>query len=86
MPYLDTPPNRDLITANGDAVIGDPTQNGEFVGQFNVDAGQRGAFGIGTATPGTNTARLAVVDDNANDIICDRSEPLTGRLISLSST
>jgi hypothetical protein len=50
-----SPPNGDLITANGDAVNGDPTQpseiveftkNGEFVGQFNVDAGQEGAFGM----------------------------------------
>jgi hypothetical protein len=71
-------PNGDLITANGDAVNGDPTQpseiveftkNGQFVGQFNVDAGQGGAFGIGIGMVGSDTARLAVVDDNANDII-----------------
>jgi hypothetical protein len=59
-------PNGNLITANGDAVNPDPTQpseiveftkSGKFVGQFNVDAGQGGAFGIGTlrsaaASPG----------------------------------
>jgi hypothetical protein len=71
-------PNGDLVTANGDAVNGDPTEpseiveltkTGKFVGQFNVDAGQGGAFGIGIAMVGSDAARLAVVDDNANDII-----------------
>jgi hypothetical protein len=71
-------PNGDLITANGDAVNGDPTRpseiveftkSGKFVGEFNVDAGQGGAFGIGLVTIGSDTVRLAVVDDNANDII-----------------
>jgi hypothetical protein len=70
--------NGNLITANGDAVNGDPTQpseiveftrDGRFVGQFNVDAGEGGAFGIGIAMIGPDTARLAVVNDNANDII-----------------
>ena len=60
-------PNGDLIPPNGDAVNGDPaqpseivelTKSGEFVGQFNVDAGQGGAFGIGVAMTGTNTADL----------------------------
>jgi hypothetical protein len=71
-------PNGDLVTANGDAVNGDPThpseileftKGGKFVSQFNVDAGQGGAFGIGIALASFDTARLAVVDDNANDII-----------------
>jgi len=72
-------PNRDLITSNGDAVpsadtnhpseIVELTKHGKFVGQFNVDAAQGGAFGIGIAMVGSDTARLAVVDDNANDII-----------------
>jgi hypothetical protein len=71
-------PNGDLITSNGDAVNGDPTQpseiveftkGGKFVSQFNVDAGQGGAFGIGIAPVNFDTVRLAVVDDNANDII-----------------
>jgi hypothetical protein len=71
-------PNGDLITSNGDAVNGDLTQpseivefttGGTFVSQFNVDAGQGGAFGIGIAPVNFDTVRLAVVDDNANDII-----------------
>jgi len=70
-------PNGDLITSNGDAVNGDPmqpseivefTKTGRFVGQFNVDAGQGGAFGIGISMVNNNTARLAFVDDNANNI------------------
>jgi hypothetical protein len=71
-------PNGDLITSNGDAVNADPTQPseiveftkaGKFVSQFNVDAGEGGAFGIGVAPVGLGTFSLAVVDDNANDII-----------------
>ena len=71
-------PNGDLITSNGDAVNPDPTQpseiveftkSGKFVGQFNVDAGQGGAFGVAITTLGSDTSRLAAVDDNANDII-----------------
>jgi hypothetical protein len=71
-------PNGDLITSNGDAVNADPTQpseiveftkSGKFVSQFNVDAGEGGAFGIGVAMASPDTARLAVVDDNANDIL-----------------
>jgi hypothetical protein len=73
-------PNGDLITSNGDAVNPNPmqpseivefTKGGKFVSQFNVDTGQGGAFGIGVAPVGLGlgTFRLAVVDDNANDII-----------------
>jgi hypothetical protein len=73
-------PNGDLITSNGDAVNPDPTQpseiveftnGGKFVSQFNVDAGQGGAFGLGVAPVGLGlgTFRLAAVDDNANDLI-----------------
>jgi hypothetical protein len=71
-------PNGDLVTSNGDAVNADPmqpseivefTKGGKFVSQFNVDAGQGGAFGVGIALASFDTARLAVVDDNANDII-----------------
>ena len=71
-------PNGDLITSNGDAVNADPTQPseiveftpaGQFVRQFNVDAAQGGAFGIGLAQTSTNTARLAAVNDNANDLL-----------------
>jgi hypothetical protein len=45
------------------------TKDGQFIGQFNVDAGQGGAFGIGITASGVNTFRLAPVDDNANSII-----------------
>ncbi|MBV8090408.1 MAG: hypothetical protein JO139_12695 [Alphaproteobacteria bacterium] len=71
-------PNGNLVTSNGDAVNTDPThpseiveltKNGRFVSQFNVDAATGGAFGIGISMVKDNTARLAVVDDNANDII-----------------
>jgi hypothetical protein len=78
-------PNGDLVTSNGDAVNADPTQpseiveftpGGQFVRQFNVDTAQGGAFGIGVAQVNGNTARLAVVDDNANDlIVIDSSIP-----------
>jgi len=73
-------PNGDLITSNGDAVNADQTQpseiveftkGGKFVSQFDVDAGQGGAFGIAVApvSPRLGTFRLAAVNDNANDII-----------------
>ena len=51
-------PNGNLLTANGDAVNDVPTQpseivefttTGRFVRQFNVDAAEGGAFGIGLA-------------------------------------
>ena len=80
-------PNGDLITSNGDAVNGDPTQPseiveftkaGRFVGQFNVDAGQGGAFGVGAASTGFDTVRLAAVDDNANDIIVFTQNAVAG--------
>ena len=71
-------PNGDLITSNGDAVNADPTQpseiveftkSGKFIGQFDVDAGQGGAFGLAIALVGGDTGRLATVDDNTNSII-----------------
>jgi sugar lactone lactonase YvrE len=71
-------PNGDLITANGDAVNGDTGQpseivefnrEGRFVRQFNVNPAQGGAFGIAVERSGEDRARLAVVDDNTNDII-----------------
>lgn len=71
-------PNGDLIASNGDAVNTDPNhpseivelrKSGKFVGQFNVDAGTGEAFGIGSTLVDRDTARLAVVDDNANDLL-----------------
>src|SRR6516225_10843758 len=72
-------PNGDLITSNGDAVpSADPnhpseivelTKTGNFVGQFNVSSAQGGAFGLAIALVGPDTARLAAVDDNTNEIV-----------------
>jgi hypothetical protein len=70
-------PNGDLLTANGDAVNGDPThpseiveftKSGTFVREYNVDAGQGGAFGIATVLRLTSGFNYAAVDDNANAI------------------
>jgi len=70
-------PNGNLLTANGDAVNGDPThpseiveftKSGEFVREFNVDAGQRGAFGIATVLSGYLPFNFAAVDDVPNTI------------------
>jgi hypothetical protein len=80
-------PNGDLITSNGDAVNADPThpseiveltKTGKFVGQFNVDAGQGGAFGLATTVVGLDTARLAAVDDNTNSIFVIDQSVVTG--------
>jgi hypothetical protein len=70
-------PNGDLIASNATrstAIRPNPeivefTKTGKFVGQFNVDAGQGGAFGIGIASVNFGTVRLVAVDDNTNDII-----------------
>jgi hypothetical protein len=72
-------PNGDLITSNGDAVNADAnhpseivelTKSGKFIGQFNVDPAPGGAFGIGISmVGGGDTARLAVVDDNTNNLM-----------------
>jgi DNA-binding beta-propeller fold protein YncE len=77
-------PNGDLLTANGDAVNDDPTQpseiveftrTGRFVRQFNIDAAEGGAFGIGVANVG-DLVRFAFVDDNAVDLtVTDRKLP-----------
>jgi len=72
-------PNGDLVTSNGDAVNADAnhpseivelTRSGKFVSQFNVDPAPGGAFGIGVSMiGGGDTARLAVVDDNTNNLM-----------------
>jgi DNA-binding beta-propeller fold protein YncE len=77
-------PNGNLLTANGDAVNDDPTQpseiveftrTGRFVRQFNVDAAEGGAFGIGLASV-SNLVRFAFVNDNAVDLtVTDRKSP-----------
>lgn len=66
-------PNGNLVVANGDGVNGNVThpseyveftKGGTFVGQFNIDVNQGGAFGIGTGVGPSNAPRLAVVNDN----------------------
>jgi hypothetical protein len=69
-------PNGDLITANGDAVNGDPTHPseivefttaGKFVSESNIDSGQGGAFGI--AVSGSHYPFIfAAVDDVPNSV------------------
>jgi len=69
-------PNGDLITSNGDAVNGDPTQaselveftpTGQFVGQFSIDPTQGGAFGL-AVTNFNGILRLAAVEDVTNSV------------------
>jgi DNA-binding beta-propeller fold protein YncE len=71
-------PNGDLLTANGDAVNMDPlhpseivefTRWGEFVREYNVDAGQGGAFGIDTVPESILGFNYAVVDDVTNSLL-----------------
>jgi hypothetical protein len=70
-------PNGDLLTANGDAVNGDPThpsevveftKSGEFIRELNVDAGQGGAFGLATVLARHPRFNFAAVDDVPNTI------------------
>jgi len=70
-------PNGDLITANGDAVNPDPTQNselveftptGQFVAEFSIEPQTSGsAFGIALGRSGDHLI-LAAVDDNTNKL------------------
>jgi hypothetical protein len=70
-------PNGHLLTANGDAVNGDPlhpseivefTKSGHFVSEYNVDAGQGGAFGLDTVLAHGRAFNYAAIDDNTNSI------------------
>lgn len=70
-------PNGHLLTANGDAVNGDPlhpseivefTRSGRFVRAYDVDSSQGGAFGIDTVLRGEGNYNYAVVDDVTNSI------------------
>lgn len=67
--------NGDLISAQGDAVDGDPAQpseiveftgRGDFVAQFSVDQNQGGAFGLALEqrSDDPDDFRFAAVDDN----------------------
>ena len=74
-------PNGHLLTANGDAVNPDPlhpseivefTRSGEFVGEYNVDASEGGAFGIDTRRDEYGALNFAVVDDVTNNLLVIR--------------
>jgi hypothetical protein len=68
-------PNGDLVTANGDAVNGDPThpseiieftRSGAFVREFDIDASQGGSFGLATVLGENPPFNFAAVDDVPN--------------------
>jgi hypothetical protein len=76
-------PNGDLLTANGDAVNADPahpseivefTPSGRFVREYNVDAGQGGAFGLDAVRDSDRRFNYAAVDDVTNSISVYRLE------------
>jgi hypothetical protein len=69
-------PNGHLLTSNGDAINADPTQPseiveftkaGQFIGQYNIHQNQGGGFGVATSIS-KQVSKLAVVNDNANDV------------------
>lgn len=69
--------NGHLLTANGDAVNGDPlhpseivefTKDGHFVREYNVDANQGGAFGFDTRLTIGASFNFAVIDDVTNSL------------------
>jgi len=73
-------PNGDLLTANGDAVNADVlhpseivefTTSGTFVGEYNVDSSQGGAFGIDTQS-NAGGFNFAVIDDVTNNLLAIR--------------
>jgi hypothetical protein len=70
-------PNGNLITSNGDAVNPDPTHPsevieftaaGQFVRQYNIDAGADAAFQIATVLAPNATFNFAAVNDNNNTV------------------
>jgi hypothetical protein len=70
-------PNGHLLTANGDAINGDPlhpseivefTRDGHFVREYNVDASQGGAFGFDIRLTVGAAFNFAVIDDVANSL------------------
>jgi hypothetical protein len=70
-------PNGHLLTANGDAVNADPqhpseivefTTDGRFVHEYNVDAGQGGAFGLDTVADSDSGFNFAAIDDVTNNL------------------
>lgn len=77
-------PNGDLLTANGDATMNaDPThpseiveftRSGRFVREYNVDAGQGGAFGLDAVRDSDGRFNYAAVDDVTNSLSVYRLE------------
>jgi len=72
-------PNGDLLTANGDAVNADVlhpseivefTAEGRFIGEYDVDSSQGGAFGLDTLPHGGPDGgfNYAVIDDVTNNL------------------
>jgi hypothetical protein len=70
-------PNGHLLAANGDAVNADPghpseivefTREGEFIREYNVDAGEGGAFGLDAAGDSDGGFNFAAVDDVTNSL------------------
>jgi len=70
-------PNGNLITCNGDAINPDPTHPsevieftaaGQFVRQYNIDAGADAAFGVATVLGSNASFNFAVVNDNNNSV------------------
>lgn len=77
-------PNGHLLTNNGDAINPDPahpseivefTKTGQFIGEYNINKAPDGAFGVATSISETfaggteiDIDRLAVVNDNTNDV------------------
>ena len=70
-------PNGDLLAANGDAVNADPahpseivefTPSGHFVREYNLDAGQGGAFGLDAVVDSDGGFNYAAVDDVTNSL------------------
>jgi hypothetical protein len=69
-------PNGDLLTTNGDAVNGDPTQpselieftpTGHFVGQLSLAPAQGAAFGLALNVT-DDTITLATINDDPNKL------------------
>jgi hypothetical protein len=69
-------PNGDLLTSNGDAINGDPTQPSEiieftpagaYVGQLSVDSAQGAAFGL-AITSTKHRLTLVAVNDGTNTL------------------
>jgi hypothetical protein len=74
-------PNGDLLAANGDAINADPlhpseivefTKDDQFVGEYNVDASQGGAFGLDVFIDSDGQLNFAVVDDVTNNLSVSR--------------